>query len=122
MSPDEPEPLPPQSDRILSYHSPQPPQPQPRARSSDGAAAGGCLLSLIFIVGGVFLVLVEVVVNSRSDWVGFSAAGLVFAAPAALGVGMRKSRRWGSFAAGLLTGVGVAGLIAGICFASMWLR
>ena len=43
-------------------------------------------------------------------------------APIAFAFVLRKPRRSSPFAAGLLIGVGVAALIEGICFASMWLK
>src|SRR3954454_13602995 len=118
MSSEEPEDRSPEPDRVLAYQSP--PAPDSSGGRREGTTALGCLITVIFIVGGVFLELLAGGIGAWSGPVAFSRAGLVLAAPVALGLSLRKSRRWGPLAAGLLIGVGVAALIEGICFASNW--
>jgi hypothetical protein len=54
--------------------------------------------------------------NGWSNGPGIGLGAALVAVPLSVGLGLRKTQRWGSLAAGLLIGLGVAALIEGICF------
>jgi hypothetical protein len=103
-------PLPPQ--QVLSYR--RPPAAEP-SRDRDGEGLLGCLLTALLIPVGTVLIAGAASATQLPGWVLLSLIGMLFVAPLATGLALRKSHRWGALAVGLLYGLGIAALIEAIC-------
>jgi hypothetical protein len=118
MSRDEPEQSPPKADHVLPY---RPPEAPPEINYDHSSVSAGCFTAGFFILAGsLVMIFAGLRIGRWSARAGYTAFGVVFALPAAIGAGMRFSRRWGHFGVGLMIGVCVAVVFAALCIWAIW--
>jgi hypothetical protein len=117
MSEHEPEGPPPPAQPVLLYRPPEAPE---AVTFTEPSVSAGCFTAGFFILAGTLLALVGFKIMHASARDNFRTLGFVFALPAAIGVGMLKTRRWRPFGSGLLIGVGVAMVFGGMCLWGSW--
>ena len=117
--PDEPEPSPPPpADAVLPY---RPPEGPPEIDYHALGVNAGCFTAGFFVLfGSLLLALVGLKITRWAGRESYAALGFVFALPAAIGVGLLRSRRWVNFGVGLLIGVIVGVLIGALCIWATW--